>query len=513
MQCVDALETSTRLSSKDLRVTYCLSSQKKRARSLYGLGGWGPSRRWGVHSPSIRVLERGLLERVLLQQNNGVWTTPLRPQSGVVFRELRPFWLLMRKKLVSLTPIAIDDFSGLYTGQKRAAYDRACESLKVRALNHKDARIKTFVKAEKLDLDSKPDPAPRVIQPRDTRFNLVFGTYIRPLEHTVYGILNNLCGGRTVAKGTTVEDVGEMMAEKWSSFTQPCFIGIDQSRFSQCVSVEARKFVQLLYKQAYPGDSVLRWCCLQTLRNRGAARCWDGHLKYVVDGTLSDGDMDTSLVANVLSVAMLLCWVKKQGIRKYRFIVNGDDCGVFVERCMIKRFISGLSEWYLTLGFKAKIELPVFELEHVEFCQSHPIFDGKRYVMVRRFPSAISKQCRSLVCLKSKLDYDAYWSCVGEGGLSVTGGIPVYQDFFRSLVLKPASRFFVGAVEGVWSPHLLCGRMYQPISPLCRVSFYSAFGYTPDEQCAIESYYRKTLYGFSHPVPVDNIEPRYPSLI
>jgi len=257
----------------------------------------------------------------------------------------------------------------------------------------------------------------------------------------------------------------------------------------------------------------LRWCCSQTLANRGTARTWDGFLTYLVDGTLSDGDMDTSLVGNTLSSAMLYCWMRRVGIKRYRVIINGDDCGVFIDRSDIRRFTTGLTEWYLTLGFKMKVEKPVFELEHVEFCQSHPIFDGERWIMVRRFPNAISKQCRSLVALKTAEDYDLYWSCVGEGGLSITGGIPCFQDFFRSLIRKKASKFFQGAIEGVWSPHLLLDRVYREPSPMARYSFWRAFGYTPDEQLAIEGYYRRSLYAYNVPNPVDSVTSRPYSLI
>jgi len=270
--------------------------------------------------------------------------------------------------------------------------------------------------------------------------------------------------------------------------------------------------VQMIYTQAYRDDSYLRWMCRQTLDNHGSSRCWDGYLSYDVEGTLSDGDMDTSLVGNVLSVAMLWTWVRHVGITKWRFIVNGDDAGVFIESRDYTRFVTGMKAWFHDLGFRTKVEPPVYEIEHIEFCQSHPIFDGNKYIMVRRYPSALSKQCRSLVALRNEADFDAYWSCVGEGGLSQNGGIPIYQDFFRSLVRKSKSRFFRGAVEGVWSPHLLCGRVYGPVHPACRSSFYNAFGVTPDEQVATEEYYHKTLYGFTVASPIDKITP-YPILL
>jgi len=510
---VEGLSTKPTCGSDDLAYKESLGTRKPRTRWLYGLGGWGPLRSWRVHNADIKTLARGLLERVILQKNEDVWTKPIRPAHGHLFRELMPFWMQVRGRFTSLTPIALDDFPSLYTGQKKANYERARESLNVRALNRDDSRIKVFVKAEKLDITSKPDPAPRVIQPRDIRFNLVFGTFIRPLEHVAYGVFNQLFGGRSIAKGTTVEDVGQMMYDKWSVFQHPCFIGLDASRFSQCVSKEARLFVQQIYKRAYPSDKTLRWCCSQTLANRGTARTWDGFLSYFVDGTLSDGDMDTSLVGNTLSSAMLYCWMRRVGIKCYRVIINGDDCGVFIDRSDIRRFTTGLAEWYLSLGFKMKVEKPVFELEHVEFCQSHPIFDGERWIMVRRFPNAISKQCRSLVALKTPEDFDLYWSCVGEGGLSITGGIPCFQDFFRSLIRKKASKFFQGAIEGVWSPHLLLDRVYREPLPMARYSFWRAFGYTPDEQIAIESYYRRSLYEYNVPTPVDSVTSRPYSLI
>jgi hypothetical protein len=61
-----------------------------------------------------------------------------------------------------------------------------------------DSHLKTFVKAEKINWSTKPDPAPRVIQPRDPRYNVEVGRFLLPLEHKVYDKIDELFGSPTI---------------------------------------------------------------------------------------------------------------------------------------------------------------------------------------------------------------------------------------------------------------------------------------------------------------------------
>jgi hypothetical protein len=61
------------------------------------------------------------------------------------------------------------------------------EGLATKPFTAKDAYLNSFVKGELVNLsDSKPDPAPRIIQPRSARYNVLVGCFLRPLEHKLY---------------------------------------------------------------------------------------------------------------------------------------------------------------------------------------------------------------------------------------------------------------------------------------------------------------------------------------
>jgi len=170
----------------------------------------------------------------------------------------------------------------------------------------------------------------------------------------------------------------------------------------------------------------------------------------------------------------------------------------------------GLTEWFLEMGFNMKVEAPVYVIEGIEFCQTHPVFVAGSYIMVRNFPKAISKDCLSLKELSSPKVCKSWIDAVGQGGLALTGGIPVYQDFYSS---------YIRIAQGIQVPKVrqsskrrhrtpdaeLTGgiawlskgmaRHYQSISPETRHSFYLAFGVTPDMQELLELHYQKVTWG------------------
>jgi hypothetical protein len=77
-------------------------------------------------------------------------------------------------------------------------------SLAAKPLSRDDASVATFIKCEKINFHAKADPAPRIIQPRDPRFNAAIGVYIKPLEKLIYKNLGKLYKYPCVAKGFDV---------------------------------------------------------------------------------------------------------------------------------------------------------------------------------------------------------------------------------------------------------------------------------------------------------------------
>jgi len=132
--------------------------------------------------------------------------------------------------------------------------------------------------------------------------------------------------------------------------------------------------------------------------------------------------------------------------------------------------------------------------EHIVFCQSQPIHLGdNKYVMVRDPRTSISKDLVSLKPLDNKVVKERWLSAVGQGGLSLTSGIPVCQEFYTCLHrnangAKPLSD---PTLEGGFF-RLSKGMTarYTEIRAETRLSFWLAFNVTPQEQLVIEDYYK-----------------------
>lgn len=210
----------------------------ERPRTLYRYAGNGVSRKFGVHNNSLHNIQRGLLERVYRVERNGILVSPPTPRSfGMFSARLSRFDKALRP--TTLRPLSDAQFCDRYSGRKRLVYEAAAASLLTHPVSKRDSRLKTFVKAEKLDLKSKPDPAPRVIQPRDPRYNVEVGKLIGHQEKRLFSHIDNLFGKPTIMKGRDCLKTGACFYEAWSRFRNPVAIGMDASRFDQHVSAEA----------------------------------------------------------------------------------------------------------------------------------------------------------------------------------------------------------------------------------------------------------------------------------
>jgi len=454
-----------------------------------------------VHNSSLNNLARGVLTRVLLVKGK---PSP-KPAMGIYSERLREFRRLLLRGFSSTTPVERHEFVDYYSGRRRTIYQKAADSLLTRGVEKRDAVIKAFVKAEFINSDDKPDPDPRVISPRDPRYNVEVGKYLRPVEHRIYGAIARIFGEPTVLKGYNAQQIGNIFERKWNSYRSPVAIGLDASRFDQHVSVEALKWEHSVYNGIFH-SSELRKLLKWQLHNEVVGYCRDGKLKYVTEGCRMSGDMNTALGNCLIMCALVHCYLQTRGIQG-SLCNNGDDCTVIIERSNLAKFQGGLSEWFLEMGFNMKVEEPVYEIEGIEFCQTHPIFTPGGYMMVRNFPKAMSKDCLSLKQLHSPAVCKAWVDAVGQGGLSLTGGIPVYQEFYSSYI-RVAAGVNLGPRRGrhkhtvpdagVGGGMLWLGKgmslKYHAVDPRTRHSFYLAFGTTPEEQMNLERFYQGVTF-------------------
>jgi len=372
-------------------------------------------------------------------------------------------------------------------------------SLEERALTESDFGVKkAFVKAEKINFTAKPDPAPRVIQPRDPRYNVEVGVYLRPLEHSIYRGIAEVYGGPTVMKGYTAEGVASNLREMWDLFSDPVAVGLDASRFDQHVRAEMLRWEHGVYTSCFQAAHAkrLRWLLKGQINNKCFLMASDGRIKYRVNGSRMSGDMNTAL-GNCLIMCALVHRLAEERRVRVRLANNGDDCVVVMERRDLARFTGGLKEWFLDFGFNMKVETPVDVFERIEFCQAHPVFDGVGWVMVRNVRTTMSKDaCCVVKDYGWGVDASRWLATVGECGLAMTGGVPIMQEYYQAFRRNGGEAREIACVLESGMAMLSRGMHREVSEPTeaARVSFFLAFGILPSAQEVLEDHLRKVAF-------------------
>lgn len=476
-----------------------------KTRKVVMMTHFSPQLCYKVHDSNITNLTRGIKERVFfVKDSEGNFVSPPKPDPGFLERTLCLFRSHLQGLLPKTTPISHDEFVETYTGRRKTVMRKAADSLITKPFHPRDAKTKCFIKAEKILFDGKKEPVPRIIQPRDPRYNVKLGIYLKTLEKKIFRAINKLFGPiPTIMKGYNAEDSGRLMRKKWDRFKDPIAVGLDASRFDQHVSKEALEFEHSIYLLCFPYQWLkkkLKYLLDFQLFNTGFGFVNDGFVRYGVEGCRLSGDMNTSLGNCLLMCAMIWSYCRSVGLRKYELANNGDDCVVIMERWEYDRFRTNLESYFTKLGFTMKVEEPVRIFEQIDFCQTSPVFDGEKWIMVRNIFKGLAKDCVSLIYNDTVESLTKYYRVLGEAGLHLTGGIPIYQEFYTSMVRftpeynpKELHSLLEGGlfhmVKGIY-------RKYSPVTPIARYSFWRAFGITPDEQICMENLYRKLEFSF-----------------
>lgn len=469
---------------------------------MYRYAGNGITRRFGVHNNSLHNIQRGLTERVFRVERNGILVPPPTPASyGMFSQRLAKFDKALRP--VPLRPLSDSQFCERYQGRKRLVYEAAAASLLTKPVNKRDSHMKTFVKAEKLDLKSKPDPAPRVIQPRDPRYNVEVGKLISHQEKRLFRCIDRIFGKPTVMKGHDCLKTGEIFAQQWGKFYDPVAVGMDASRFDQHVSEFALGWEHKQWLKFVPKTvrkklkKLLRW----QMDNQGVAYAQGGRIKYRVKARRMSGDMNTSSGNIMIMCALVYAYLTSVGLTTADFWLanNGDDSTIVLDRKNLHK-LSNIPKWFLEMGFNMKIEDPVYHLEQIEFCQTHPVWTERGWTMVRDPHKALGKDCTVNCDIKGRTHRETWIGAVREGGLALTDGCPVWPAFYSMFVAgttKVTKNNNVHEhVAGTGFRRLAGSLKFVdiPISAKARCSFWIAFGITPDEQEAIEARFRTITY-------------------
>lgn len=446
-----------------------------------------------THNNSLANLCRGVGERVLY--TNSKLDRPIKPAINVFEQRLHHYRDRLSQIVGVSSPVTYNQFVDYYKGPRRSTYQRAVDSLAITPVGPRDAILKTFVKAEKHILDYKADPVPRVIQPRDPRFNVEVGRYLRPLEPKLYNAIDELFESPTIMSHYNAYKQAEIIVGKFNSFRRPVCVGLDASRFDQHVSAQALRFEHSFYHRVYHSRLLDRLLQMQ-IYNHGRARASDGHFEYDKKGSRMSGDMNTSMGNKFLMCLMAKAYIDSKSFR-IEFVNNGDDCLIFLERKNLKS-IGDMSQYFRDFGFNIVTEEPVYEIEHIEFCQSKPMCANGIWRMVRNIRSCMTKDVTSVNLGHDVLMYRRLLRDIGDCGLAFAADVPVLGQFYRML-----RRFGVeGNYQGKWreynyyhtaAKHAYCKHKYPDAQS--RYSFWKMTGISPDEQKQMEAYFKKSIWG------------------
>jgi len=175
----------------------------------------------------------------------------------------------------------------------------------------------------------------------------------------------------------------------------------------------------------------------------------------------------------------------------------GDDGGIFVRRDQVELVQRELSGFFQQFGLVMTVENPVYKIEHIEFCQTHPVFDGIKYRMQRNPHSCTTKDATSLDAINNEKELCNYLASIGKGGLSLSGGIPMLQEYYASMI-RESNRLMKGKKckykKLTGGLYYLSKRMDEhyvdEITTEARISFYHAFNILPEMQRIKEKEYK-----------------------
>lgn len=467
----------TEYSSARVKMTSTKTAGTTKPRRAIALGGVAPECDRVVHTSCHHNNLVGVVERVILAKG----TQPPQPQLGHFPRTLSAVYHWFERNTFVTRPWSEDELLEHTKPHKMRVTLNAMESLAISGISQLDAKIRGFVKAEKV-FDKAA--APRVIQPRNPRYVVATSRFLKRLEGPIYKLLAKLWGGPTVMKGFNAEQVAQQLREMWDTFDEPVAVGLDASRFDQHVSEDALKWEHSIYKMFYRGwelkqlSKMLDWQVIQ----KAVFRSLDGVVRFTIRGGRASGDINTGMGNCLLMCSLVKAYADTRGVR-CRLANNGDDCVIVMERRDHVKFSQGLDSWFTKMGFTMKVEAPVDQFESIVFCQTQPILVAGVWRMCRQFPACLRKDTTYIdVTLREAKGRIA---AVGVCGLAVASGVPCLQSLYEKMakVAKPT-------VGGVGYGFTMMGHGLEartkPITDDTRLSFMAAFGVPPHIQRILE---------------------------
>jgi len=314
----------------------------------------------------------------------------------------------------------------------RVRYEDAMRSLRSDGLcEPRDARVKAFVKGEALPAYKVHKP--RVIMGRSPRYNLELASFLKPIEHEVYGAFRGFgkCFTRTrlIGKGLNGEQRADLLRRKLTSQPDLVCFEVDGKSFESHVRDWQLKVEHSVYSSLLRDPrlrELLRW----QLQFSGVGT---GGVKFSVKGVRASGDFNTGL-GNTLIMCCLVLGVATRLGTGYDFLADGDNAVVFVRRRDLSSWISELPGCFIEMGHEAEVGPIAERLEEVVFGQSKPIRVDGRWTMVRDPFKILSQAFTGFKHFADMRGGIRVLKSVAYCEAVLSKGVPVLQAFSQSML-------------------------------------------------------------------------------
>lgn len=324
-------------------------------------------------------------------------------------------------------------FVNKHSGRIRARYVTAKRKLKMYGIQPRNFVNKSFIKDDKYHINYEKgvfhDPSmPRAIQYQSPEATLFKAQYIVPIEEYFYKMLD-VHGLRVFTKGLNQYDVGKLFFESDSKFACASYIENDFSSFDATVCVDLLKIFHSYVLAYVPKEyrRIMAWAFRFDLRPRGYT---SSGRPFKTIGTITSGSIDTSFKGNFINYLVTVSILKFCGINEthFKFICNGDDSVLFVDKTVLRRVDFTL---FLRFGLNAKTIVKDC-INQVEFCRSKPLRFGNSCVMVRDPVRCITRLGWMVRNIGKRANLD-YVKTVVMGEMALNYQVPVIYPMLRKI--------------------------------------------------------------------------------
>lgn len=502
--------------------------QNRQALIFHGMSGGA---QYLFHNNNLTNGVAMVIERLLFRKKDGQFHAPTQPSDDYLAM-LSRFNCKFRPYLPQLLPYKHEELIAGYKGRKAKNYSRKAKDHVFGTCRWKDGAVSGFMKQEfvasKVDLmDNKPTNIVRAIQPRSLAYRLDSLCYFKraekPLLYALDRFLQNDLGfpHRAIAKGMNNAQRAANIKLAWEYHDRPSGVGADISRMDQSVSVPLLKDEAETWLDIF--DHCPYFTKLLAMQRSYDYFCNvpDGNIRLSgIKGRRCSGDGNTGS-GNTLIVAKIMWLFAKRLLLvdiSITFLIDGDDVIVFTDDQHNKYVGTYLVEFFIGFGFVMKIEGKAWELEEVEFCQSHPVNVDGEWLMVRNPKACLMKDVMTFAKFQHKKPFDTYRWNLMKCGESLAGGVPILNAFYQHVgrgapVVRKKRQlwenrpFFKGIQYSARGMH----RTFHLPSDATRESFAKAFFVSPADQIAIELYYSSFAPEWQKPIDL-GLAPMNPML-